>query len=217
MPHHGPQKAACEVEVSRVFGERALRVRPGLIVGPGDRSGRFSHWPWRVMAGGEMLVPDMPAHEPIQFIDVRDLAEWLVALLEQGASGAVDATGPAGAVGTERCDWQTLLTTCARQAAARGIAPATPVSVSEIFLIEKQAQPWSELPLWLPSTDPDFRGFNRVDLGRVRAAGLRTRPLGETVAAVMDEAVPQAMDARRTGKPTRKREAALLQKRSKPA
>jgi len=81
--HYGPQKAACEAEVRRVFGERALLVRPGLIVGPGDRSGRFSYWPWRVigdgeMTGGEMLVPDVPAGEPLQFIDVRDLAAWMV-------------------------------------------------------------------------------------------------------------------------------------------
>ena len=87
--HYGPQKAACEAEVRRVFGERALLVRPGLIVGPGDRSGRFSYWPWRVigdgeMTGGEMLVPDVPAGEPLQFIDVRDLAAWMVVGARQG-------------------------------------------------------------------------------------------------------------------------------------
>ena len=59
LAHYGPQKAACEAEVQKVFGERALIVRPGLIVGPGDRSGRFSHWPWRALDGGEMLVPDL--------------------------------------------------------------------------------------------------------------------------------------------------------------
>ena len=217
MQHYGPQKAACEAEVSRVFGDRALLVRPGLIVGPGDRTGRFSHWPWRVMEGGEMLVPDVPAGEPIQFIDVRDLAEWLVALLEQGVTGAINATGPAGGVGPEVCDWPTLLATCAQQASARGIAAATAAPVSEAFLAEQQVQPWSELPLWLPSADPDYRGFHRVDLGRARAAGLRTRPLRETVAAVMDEGVPAAADARRHGKLTRERETSLLQKHSKPA
>ena len=208
--HYGAQKAACEAEVSRVFGARALLVRPGLIVGPGDRTGRFSHWPWRVMQGGEMLVPDVPAGEPLQFIDVRDLAAWMVTLLEQGARGAFNATGPVGNGSTDVCDWPTLLATCAQEARARGIAPATTVPVSEAFLIEQQVKPWSELPLWLPSTDPEYSGFNRVDLGRAAAAALRTRPLRETVAAVMDEGVPAAADSRRTGKLTRERERSLL-------
>ncbi len=207
LQHYGPQKAACEAEVTRVFGERALLVRPGLIVGPGDRSGRFSHWPWRVIAGGEMLVPDVPATEPLQFIDVRDLATWLVALLEQGARGAINATGP---VGGARCGWPELLEACTQEALARGIAPATVTPVSEAFLMEQNVQPWSELPLWLPSTDADYRGFNRVDLSRAEAAGLRTRPLRDTVAAVMDEGAPGADDRRRTGKLGPEREATLL-------
>jgi 2'-hydroxyisoflavone reductase len=81
------QKAACEAEATRVFGARALIVWPGLIVGPGDPSGRFSHWPWRAATGGEMLVPDAPVDEPLQFIDVRDLADWMVHLLESGERG----------------------------------------------------------------------------------------------------------------------------------
>ena len=109
MAHYGPQKAACEAEVSRVFGDHALLVRPGLIVGPGDRSGRFSHWPWRMLDGGEMLVPDVPAGEPLQFIDVRDLGAWMIALLEQGASGACNGTGP---VAGPLCDWPALLAAC---------------------------------------------------------------------------------------------------------
>jgi 2'-hydroxyisoflavone reductase len=193
-----------------VFGERALLVRPGLIVGAGDRSGRFSHWPWRVLGGGEMLVPQVPAGEPLQFIDVRDLGEWLVVLLERGAGGAINATGPLP--GTPAIDWQTLLRACADEARARGIAPAVPVPVGETFLLEQGVQPWSELPLWLPSTDPDSAGFNRVDLGRAAAAGLHTRPLRDTVAAVMDEGVPPADDKRRAGKLGREREAQLLQR-----
>jgi len=208
MKHYGPQKAACEAEVTRVFGDRALLVRPGLIVGPGDRSGRFSYWPWRVMQGGEMLVPDVPATEPLQFIDVRDLAAWMVALIEQGARGAINATGP---VGGARCGWAELLQACTQEALARGITPSTVAPVAEAFLVEQKVQPWSELPLWLPSTDAEYRGFNRVDLSRAEAAGLRTRPLRETVAAVMAEGVPAAEDRRRVGKLGSEREATLLQ------
>ena len=207
LQHYGPQKAACEAEVRRVFGERALLVRPGLIVGPGDRSGRFSYWPWRVMQGGEMLVPRVPAGEPLQFIDVRDLAEWMVVLLEQTVSGAIHATGP---VGGARCGWPELLQACTQEARGRGIVPATAQPVAEAFLVEQQVQPWSELPLWLPATDAEYRGFNRIDLSRAEFAGLRTRALRETVAAVMDEGVPSADDQRRAGRLGRDREAMLL-------
>ena len=87
--HCGPQKVACEAEVQAAFGDRGLIVRPGLIVGPGDRSGRFGHWPWRVTAGGETLVPDVADSaadratdgEPLQYIDVRDRDDWLVRLI----------------------------------------------------------------------------------------------------------------------------------------
>jgi 2'-hydroxyisoflavone reductase len=207
LKHYGPQKAACEAEVAAVFGERALIVRPGLIVGPGDRSGRFSHWPWRMATGGEMLVPDVPGREPLQFIDVRDLGAWMVHLLEQGASGTFNATGPAGGA---PIGWDVLIATCRAESAARGLPSAKDVRVSEAFLSTREVQPWSELPLWLPSTDPEYAGFNRVDLTRAEAAGLRTRPLRETVAAVLDEGIPASDDKRRAGKLTREREALLL-------
>jgi len=207
LQHYGAQKAACEAEVQRVFGERVLIVRPGLIVGPGDRTGRFSHWPWRMLGGGTMLVPDVPADEPLQFIDVRDLAGWMVALLEHGASGVFNATGPATAPG---CDWPALIGACTAGAIARGATPAQAVRVSEAFLVEQGVQAWSELPLWLPSDDPAYRGFSRVDVGRAVATGLRTRPLSEIIAAVMDEGIPAPDDKRRAGKLTREREAELL-------
>ncbi|HEY9067578.1 MAG TPA: NAD-dependent epimerase/dehydratase family protein [Burkholderiaceae bacterium] len=213
LEHYGPQKAACEAEVTRVFGDaRTLLVRPGLIVGPGDRSGRFSYWPWRVAAGGTMLVPDVPDGEPLQFIDVRDLGEWMVRALEQGERGAFNATGPANdAQGESVVDWATLIATCRAEAQRRGIVPADPMRVAESRLLEHDVQPWTELPLWLPSTDPDSAGFNRADLTRARAAGLITRPLRETIAAVLDEAAPSDPDDRRLkGKLTREREAALL-------
>jgi 2'-hydroxyisoflavone reductase len=207
LQHYGAQKAACEAEVQRVFGERALLVRPGLIVGPGDRSGRFSHWPWRCAEGGSMLVPAIPDAEPLQFIDVRDLGEWMVRLLEQRAHGVFNATGP---VGGAHWGWRELLDTCRAEVSARGLEAAAEVPVGEDFLVQHAVEPWSELPLWLPSTDPEYAGFNRVDLGRAESAGLRTRPLRETVAAVLDEGVPAPTDKRRAGKLEPMREAQLL-------
>ena len=210
LKHYGPQKAACEAEVRAVFGARALIVRPGLIVGPGDRSGRFSHWPWRMAAGGEMLVPDVADVAdvaPLQFIDVRDLGDWLVRLIEQGAHGVFNATGP---VDAQAISWSTLLASCRTEAVARGLTPATAVRISEAFLLQHAVQPWSELPLWLPSTEAEYAGFNRVDVTRAAAAGLRTRALRDTVGAVLDEGLPAPDDKRRAGKLTRDREAQLL-------
>ena len=121
--------------------------------------------------------------------------------------GAYNATGP---VGEMVCDWRALIDACAAEAASRGVTPARVVRVGESFLSANGVQPWSELPLWLPSDDSKYRGFARVDLARARATGLRTRPLRETVAAVMDEGVPPLDDARRTGRMTRERERELL-------
>ena len=204
---YGPQKAACEAVLRRVFGARALIVRPGLIVGPGDASGRFSHWPWRSAAGGAMLVPAVPADTPLQFIDVRDLADWQLRLVEANAQGVFNADGPTGgaAIG-----WDDLLAACRDAATARGFVPARAVRVGESFLQQHGVQPWSELPLWLPSDDPVHAGFMRIDTVRAWAAGLRTRPLRETIAAVLDEGLPPPDDPRRAGKLTREREAQLL-------
>ncbi|HWH82227.1 MAG TPA: NAD-dependent epimerase/dehydratase family protein [Burkholderiaceae bacterium] len=209
LRHYGAQKAACEAEVTRAFGARALIVRPGLIVGPGDRTGRFSYWPWRAAAGGAMLVPDVPAepgHRALQFIDVRDLAAWMLALVEAGTRGVFNASGP---VGGAPISWRTLIDACLGAASARALPVAAPVRVGEAFLLERGVQPWSELPVWLPSIDPAYAGFGR-DLSRAAAAGLRTRPLHETIAAVLDEGVPAPDDPRRAGKLTPAREAELL-------
>lgn len=209
LRHYGAQKAACEAEVRRVFGARALIVRPGLIVGPGDRSGRFSYWVWRAAAGGAMLVPDVPDapdERALQFIDVRDLADWMVHLLEAGTRGALNGSGPVGAA---PIGWHMLIAACRAGAVAHGHVPAQAVRVGEAFLRQHGVQPWSELPLWLPSIDPEYAGFNR-DLTRAAAAGLRTRPLRETIAAVLAEGLPAPDDRRRAGKLTPEREAQLL-------
>jgi len=206
--HYGPQKAACERVVAAAFGERALIVRPGLIVGPGDRTGRFSYWPWRALAGGEILVPDVSGDEPIQLIDVRDLADWIVRAVEAGASGPFNATGPQDG---RACGWPEVLEACIDAARRRGGAPLRFVPVGEAYLIEQGVAPWNELPLWVPSTDPEHLGFARVDCSRAVGAGLVTRPLAETVDAVLDEfATLGADDPRRRGKLTPERERELI-------
>lgn len=206
--HYGLQKAACERVVAAAFGARALIVRPGLIVGPRDTTGRFSHWPWRALAGGDILVPDVPADEPIQLIDVRDLADWIVRAVESDASGAYNTTGPQDG---RACGWPDLLEACIDAARRRGGAPLRFVPVGEAFLLEQGVAPWNELPLWVPSGDPEHRGFARVDCSRAVAAGLVTRPLAATVDAVLDEfATLVDDDPRRRGKLTPERERELI-------
>jgi 2'-hydroxyisoflavone reductase len=208
LAHYGAQKAACEREVEAAFGERALIVRPGLIVGPRDRSGRFSYWPWRALVGGAMLVPDVPAGDPIQVIDVRDLAALMVRLVEDEQSGAYNVTGPAP---DTRLDWPRLIDACLAAAAERGAPPAQVVRVAEDFLLGEGVAPWSELPVWVPSSEPSERAFSRIDCTRAIAAGLALRPLAETIETVLAEA-PGLVDGdpRRKGKLTPAREAELI-------
>lgn len=162
--NYGALKALCEAEVQTVFGERALIVRPGLIVGPHDPTGRFTYWAHRLARGGEILAP-APPERPTQFIDVRDLAEWLVVAVEQSLSGVYNATN-------EGIPWGELL------------AAAEITWVADEFLQEHGVGPWMELPLWLP--DADAVGMYSTDVSRATGAGLRFRPLAETIAGAAE-------------------------------
>jgi 2'-hydroxyisoflavone reductase len=173
---YGPLKALCEDEVRRVFGDAALVVRPGLIVGPHDPTGRFTYWPHRIARGGEVLAPS-PRESPTQFIDVRDLGAWMVDLCRRGTSGTFNATRPG-------VSWIELLDTC-RTVAASG---AQITWVDRELLVEHEVGPWLELPLWL--NHPDGEYADRVDVSRAVEAGLTFRPLAETVRGTLDEAEP---------------------------
>lgn len=156
---YGPLKALCEREVCDALGDRALVVRPGLIVGPNDPTGRFTYWPQRLARGGEILAPGPPAR-CVQFIDVRDLAEWMIALIERSRGGVLNATGTG-------VPWRDLL------------AGADVTWVSDEFLVEREVGEWMELPLWV--ADPSFAGLHRTDVSRAVACGLRFRPLAQTL------------------------------------
>jgi 2'-hydroxyisoflavone reductase len=172
---YGPLKALCEDEARGVFGDRALVVRPGLIVGPHDPTGRFTYWPHRVARGGEVLAPS-PPEAPIQAIDVRDLGDWIVASCEAGLGGTYNATHPG-------FTWEELLVTCL---AATGADDAEITWVSREFLIEQEVGAWMELPLWLSHPDAEFA--DRVDVQRALDAGLTFRPLDETVCGALEHA-----------------------------
>jgi 2'-hydroxyisoflavone reductase len=173
---YGALKALCEEAVRREVGDRALVVRPGLIVGPHDPTGRFTYWPHRVARGGEVLAPGL-AERRTQFIDVRDLAEWMVALCERGVSGTFNATN-------EGVTWEELLETCRAVTGAN----ARVTWVSDDFLVEHEVGQWMELPLWL--AEPEMAAANDAIVRRAVAAGLRFRPLTETVRATLELAEP---------------------------
>jgi 2'-hydroxyisoflavone reductase len=177
--HYGALKAACERVVERTYRSRATIVRPGLIVGPLDPTDRFGYWPARfvhpTLLGdrADRAVVPAPADRPLQFVDARDLAAWMLDLVESGTAGTFNACSPAG-----QSTFGELVDAC-RAAAS---APPTPVWVADEALLRFHVQPWTALPLWIPASDADSAGFMAIDAARARDAGLRTRPLAQTVA-----------------------------------
>src|SRR5882672_6229589 len=164
---YGALKAACEQIVTATFGERALNIRPGLIVGPFDPSGRFTYWPVRIARGGEVLAPDSPAAE-VQFIDARDLARWTIQLVERDVGGVFNATGPA-----QPLRFDTFL-----ESAARALDSHCRFTwVAAEFLRAQGVQAWTELPLWVD----DAPGLNRTDITRALHEGLTFTALEKTL------------------------------------
>ena len=168
---YGPLKVLCELAVERAFPGRALQVRAGLIVGPFDPSDRFTYWPWRVSRGGSVLAPGRPA-TPVQFVDVRDLADWIIRMVEQRRAGVYNATGP-----EKPMTMGALLEAC--RAVSKGQTEL--VWVEEGFLLKAGVAPWSELPLWIPESDPDSAGFSAFDSSKAITAGLSFRSVAATV------------------------------------
>ena len=157
--NYGPLKVLCERVVEDAFGERALVIRPGLIAGPHDPTGRFTYWPHRAARGGEMLAPG-PPERLVQFIDVRDLGEWIVRMLEDEKGGVFNAT-------------------CSGVAWSELVDGADVTWVDDAFLAEHGVGEWMELPLWVAS--PEWEGIHHADVSRAVAAGLRFRPVAETM------------------------------------
>jgi 2'-hydroxyisoflavone reductase len=170
--NYGPLKVLCERAVAESFGDPTGIVRPGLIVGPHDPTGRFTYWPHRVARGGEILAPKPPESQ-VQFIDVRDLGEWVVHLCEQRVAGPFNATN-------RDVTWEALLDTCREVAGS----DAKFVWVDEEFLIEQEVGQWMELPMWLH----EDVGIHATDVSRAVEAGLTFRPLAETIRGTLEHA-----------------------------
>ena len=181
---YGGLKAACEREVTGVYGAQALIVRPGLIVGPFDPTDRFPYWPRRIARGGDVLAPS-PPELPVQVIDARDLADWMLAMVERGLAGTYNAVGPDARLSMQEC-LETI-----RQATG---SQARLVWVDGAFLLERGVEPWMELPLWVTGDDV---AHGTLSAARARAAGLGCRPLADTARDTLawDLARPEAARA----------------------
>ena len=167
---YGALKALCEAKIQHYFPHRSLIIRSGLLVGPYDPTDRFTYWVRRIAKGGDILAP---AHQQTQFIDARDLAKWIVLMVERQATGIYNATGPS-------YDLEHVLQEC--QSVVHRQDPI--IWVNEKFLIEQDIRDWIEIPLWL-STQRCMPGFLKINSQKALEFGLHIRPLRETIAAVL--------------------------------
>ncbi|MCL4838271.1 MAG: epimerase [Thermoanaerobaculia bacterium] len=169
MALYGPLKALSEKEGERWFPGITTVIRPGLIVGPGDESDRFTYWPVRLERGGDVLAPG-DGTDPVQIIDARDLAEWTIRMVEARAYGTYNATGPAHpmTMGDMLCGVRAATTAGARL-----------VWVPASFLEEQKVTPWGDMPAWVPGSG-ETAGFGRRSIQKALAAGLTFRPLAAT-------------------------------------
>ena len=149
--------------------DKTTVIRPGLISGPGDWSDRFTYWPVRIDRGGEVLAPNCP-EAPVQYIDVRDLADWTVRMVEQPRFGTYNATGP-----RHTLTWRAFLYGCL----AATTSDARFTWVDERFLEEQGVSSWQELTLWVPTYGENW-AFLSVSIQKALDAGLTHRPLAVT-------------------------------------
>lgn len=196
---YGPLKVLCEQAVAETFPGRSLIVRPGLIVGPHDPTNRFTYWVDRVARGGEVLVPDAPEQD-VQVIDARDLAEWVVELVERRQTGIYNATGPA-----YHLTLQQVLETCKTTTSS----DAQWVWVDPEFLAAQGVEQWTDLPLWIRDTQT-MVGFSAMSIERALAAGLTLRPLATTIADTLAWSRALPADTERRAGLAPEREAELL-------
>jgi 2'-hydroxyisoflavone reductase len=167
---YGSRKARCEQLVQEAFPGKATIVRPGLIVGPGDLSDRFTYWPWRIEKGGEILAPGN-FDDPVQWIDVRDLTQWMVRLAENGTMGVFNAVGPSTPTGIGGMLYG-IKGSYANDARFTW--------VPQPFLAEHKVRSWAEMPVWAHEGASTL-AYCTSKIDRAIAAGLTFRPLADTV------------------------------------
>ncbi len=187
---YGANKRACEIEAERTFKNVTI-VRPGLIVGPGDNSDRFTYWPGRIDRGGDILAPGDPS-DPVQYIDARDLSQWIVRLAEGKVYGTFNATGPRTPtnIGELLYGIRSITSKEARF-----------IWVNADFLREHRVRGWTDLPLWVNPVGTQ-KAFMAVNVSKAFANGLVTRPLADTAKDTLDwyhKQPPRTQDQLRAG------------------
>ncbi|MBV9102439.1 MAG: NAD-dependent epimerase/dehydratase family protein [Candidatus Eremiobacteraeota bacterium] len=197
---YGPLKAQCEQVVQETFGARGLVVRPGLIVGPHDPTDRFTYWPERADRGGVILAPS-PPQRCVQFIDVRDVADFLVRAIERGTRGPFNVTGRPRAT-----TMSNVVDACRRSARH----DSEVVWVDEEFLVLHGVGPWVELPLWIPSS-AGLPGFTNASVASALSHGLAFRALDVTVRDTLEWARRRDPDEVRKAGLSAERESTLLE------
>ncbi len=165
---YGAKKASCERAVQSFFPERCIIVRPAVILGPTDPNDSLRFWLVRLDRGGQVLAAG-DGLDPVQYVDVRDLAQWLAMLVGSDVVGTFNVAGPAGPL-----TFAEFVHGCKAVTAT----PSLVVWVSQDFLAERQVRPWVDLPLWMPRTVS--RGWQTIDASKARGLGLLHRPLAET-------------------------------------
>jgi len=173
--YYGPLKAYSEKEVQRRYAGMSTIIRPGLIVGPLDRSDRFTYWPYRIDKGGEVLAPGT-GNDPVQIIDSRDLAEWTIRVAENRTLGVFNATGPLKPLTMAEMLYGIKAVT---------LNGAQFTWVPADFLAEQKIRAWSNMPVWVPDR-PDNVAFSRRKIDKALAAGLTFRPLAVTAKETLD-------------------------------
>ncbi|KIG15982.1 isoflavone reductase [Enhygromyxa salina] len=168
---YGPLKALCEQAAEAAMPGKTTVIRPGLIVGPGDPTDRFTYWPVRLARGGEMIAPGDP-DDPVQLIDARDLAAFMLACVERRLFNTYNAVGPA-----KRLSVQAMLSAGITALAATASLTWIPAD----FLATHEVRPWTDMPVWVPPTDPEFGGLGSVNGSAAVADGLSFRPLEQTM------------------------------------
>jgi 2'-hydroxyisoflavone reductase len=203
--HYGALKTFAEQEVAKHYPGINTVIRPGLIVGPLDRSDRFTYWPVRIAKGGDVLAPGT-GNDAVQFIDARDIAEWTIRVAENRTLGIFNATGPAKPLTFAEMLYGIKAVTT---------AGAQFLWVTDAFLAEQRIEPWTHMPVWTPDSTGDV-GASRRNISRALAAGLTFRPLAVTAKDTLDwnatrsaQELQIQADARRAGI-TAAREAEVL-------
>jgi len=169
LANYGAMKARCEEAAERAMPGRVTAIRPGLIVGPMDRSDRFTYWAVRVARGGEVLAPG-DGTDPVQLIDARDLASWILDCIEGQVTGVFNAISPKGR-------WNMVEMLAGIKGAFNTDARFTWVDTE--FLEQLEVAPWTHLPVWIPAKD-EYAAFHLVSTEKAVAAGLGFRPLADT-------------------------------------